>query len=89
MAVTVRDNPEKMNVIQAIFNEDLTALTKSRLDGIIQGIGLLLHSTGKYKVVVIDLFPEPDSSKLESHYSYYLWLVIFSNSSNAAFFVDD
>lgn len=63
MAVTVRDNPEKMNVIQAIFNENLGALTKSRLDGIIQGLGLLLHSTGKYKVVVTDLFAQPDSRK--------------------------
>ena len=63
VAVTVRDNPEKLNVIQAIFNEDLSALTKSRLDTIIQALGLILSSTGKYQVVVIDLFAQPDSRK--------------------------
>lgn len=61
--VTVKSNPDQRNVIRAVFNQDIESLTMARLDGIASSMALLLDNSGRYKISVLNLFPQQDSSK--------------------------
>lgn len=61
MTFTIKENPDKMNIVQAVFNEKLASLTQNKIDTIVQTLELLLHSQGKYKVKVISLLPQADT----------------------------
>ena len=76
MTFLVKDDPERMNVIQAIFNENIASLTQSRIDTIVQSLDLLLNNRGKYKVKIIRLFPEADTSKVIKKLTFR-WLKTF------------
>jgi hypothetical protein len=60
--VTVKSNPDQRNVIRAVFNQDIESLTMARLDGIASSMALLLDNSGRYKISVLNLFPQQDSS---------------------------
>eukprot|EP00095_Tigriopus_kingsejongensis_P001489 maker-scaffold124_size330879-snap-gene-1.31 protein:Tk01489 transcript:maker-scaffold124_size330879-snap-gene-1.31-mRNA-1 annotation:"hypothetical protein L798_13730" len=62
VTVTVKENPEMRNVVQGVFNADVSSLTQSEMDNLQQGLSLLLHSSGEYKVKILDLFPQQDSN---------------------------
>ena len=63
--VTVEENPNKMNVIRAVFNDDIGNLNQDRVESIKQSIGLLISNRGKYKINVLDIYPQADTSKFE------------------------
>lgn len=64
----MQENPEKLNVVEAVLNEKMSTLTQSRLDSLTQKIGLLLRSSAKTEiddsvespihVKVFEIFPQ-------------------------------
>ncbi len=64
--VTVKANPDARNVIRAVFNQDLETMSVTRLDEIVSTLSLLLHGGGKYRIEVLKLFQERDTSTYKS-----------------------
>lgn len=62
----VKEDPNKLKIVQAVFNVPLTELKKDKLSTIIQGLQLLLSNRNKYKIKV---------RKYSSH--CLLWFTIF------------
>ena len=59
---TVKDNPHRKNVIRAVFNEDIGLLKEERVEAIKQSLGLLLNNRGKYRIDVLDIYPQADTN---------------------------
>ena len=69
--LTVQENPEKLNIVEAVLNEKIGTLTQTRVDSMKQSIGLLLRSSAKNEigenvespihVNIIDIFPQRHS----------------------------
>ncbi len=61
VSFTVKESPDRLNVIEAVFNEGISSFTSSQLESACQAIPLLLHASGNYKVKVLDIFPQKDT----------------------------
>lgn len=46
-SLTVQENPTRLNVVEAVLNEQIHTLTQTRIDSLKQSIGLLLRSSAK------------------------------------------
>ena len=75
----MQENPEKLNVVEAVLNEKMSTLTQSRLDSLTQKIGLLLRSSAKTEiddsvespihVKVFEIFPQRHTGTKKSFIS--------------------
>ena len=65
VSIKVRENPEHVNVIQAVLNVELTDLTQNRLDGFCQSLSLLLRNDGRASVRILNMSPQKDTGKKE------------------------
>ena len=74
--LTVQENPDKLNIVEAVLNEKIGTLTKARIDSLKQSIGLLLRSSAKketedinveppLQVKIIEIFPQRHTGKFE------------------------
>ena len=84
--LTVQENPDKLNIVEAVLNEKIGTLTKARIDSLKQSIGLLLRSSAKketedinveppLQVKIIEIFPQRHTGKFELrqyHFDYLL-----------------
>ncbi|TRY71683.1 hypothetical protein TCAL_16200 [Tigriopus californicus] len=51
VTLTVKENPEKKNVVQAVFNADIASLTQTQLSNLIQGWVYYCIAVGNYAVI--------------------------------------
>ncbi len=63
----VHENPNRLNVIQAILNEPVEDLTHAKLNTVVQTLELFLHTSGSYKVKILNLLAQLDTSKHSFH----------------------
>jgi len=64
----VREDPDKLNVIRTVLNQNVSSMSAARLDEVMQGLELLLHARGAYKVRVRDVRPQDDTGKIEQYF---------------------
>ena len=72
-SLTVHDNPNRLNIVEAVLNEQIHILTQTRIDSLTQSIGLLLRMSAKGEtdenvespihVHILGIIPQRHSSK--------------------------
>jgi hypothetical protein len=57
----VKEDPDKLNVIRAVLNQNVSSMSAARLDEVMRGLELLLHSRGAYKIRVRQVRAQDDT----------------------------
>ena len=74
--LTVQENPDSLNVVEVVLNEQIHTLTQTRIDSLKQSISLLLRHSAKGEtdensespihINILAIRPQRHSSKLKS-----------------------